>query len=89
MARRKDSKLDLIAGSPWPVGIVLGLVAFFTMCYGIEWYFASQHNPYVTAFGKGASGAIAPLAWIVLALCWLAALVSFLNQRKRRKLFDT
>ena len=87
-SKRKDSGLDLIAALPWPVGIVVGVVAFFVMRYGVGWYFAHQHNPYMDSFGKGASGAIAPLAWIVLALCWIAALVSFLNQRKRRMLFD-
>ncbi len=33
-------------------------------------------------------GALAPLAWMTLAACWLAALVSFFNGQKRKQLLE-
>ncbi len=35
-----------------------------------------------------AGGTFAPLGWLFLAACWLAALVSFFNSRKRKKLLE-
>lgn len=34
-------------------------------------------------------GVLAPLAWVFLAGCWMAALVSFLRSRKRKQLLET
>lgn len=30
-----------------------------------------------------------PLAWMLLGVCWLAALVSYLGARRRRRFLDT
>lgn len=35
-----------------------------------------------------AGGVLAPLAWVVLAGCWMAAVVSFFRSRKRRQLLE-
>lgn len=35
-----------------------------------------------------AGGMFAPLAWLFLAACWLAALVSFFNRSKRKRLLE-
>ena len=42
----------------------------------------------VLAGSNLASGALAPLAWIVAFACWMAALVSFIDSLKRRRLLD-
>ena len=40
--RRKESGLDVIASMPWPLGIVLGLLAYWTIRYGLGIYFSSR-----------------------------------------------
>jgi restriction system protein len=88
--RRRESGLDLIASMPWPAGIVLGLVAFWVIRYGLGLYFSSHGGPLLKPFGQLLSdGAYSLLAWIVLALCWVGAAASFFKSRHRRKLLDT
>ena len=90
MARRKESWFELIAAMPWPVGIVLGIVAYIGIRYGIGWYFDSRGNPILSGFAKAAdSGAFAPFAWMALGVCWFAALMSFLGRHKRKHLLET
>lgn len=90
MARRKESGIELIASMPWPAGIVLGLIAFFGIRYGIGWYLGSSQNPVFAAMGKQmALGAYTPFAWLALFVCWLGALLSYFGQRKRKRLLDT
>lgn len=91
MARkRKESGLDVIASLPWPAGVIIGLLAFWGIRYGIGAYFSSTGGPLLVGLGKQASaGMFTPLAWLALAVCWIAAGVSFVNSRKRKRLLDT
>ena len=89
MARRKESGLDLIAGMPWPFGFALGIAAYLGIRYGIGWYFSAHGEPILKGLGAQAySGIFAPLAWVALALCWIASFVSYTKAKQRRKLFD-
>lgn len=89
MAKRKQSGLEIVASMPWPVGIVLGVVAYIAIRHGIGWYFAATDNPYTSGRGKlAATGIYAPLGWALLAGCWIAALASFIGRRSRRQLLD-
>src|SRR5690606_27130428 len=69
MARkRKESGLDVIASLPWPAGIIIGLLAFWGIRYGIDAYFSSAGGPLMSGLGEQASGGMfAPLAWLALA----------------------
>lgn len=90
MAKRRESGIDVVASMPWLAGIVLGLLAFVGIRYGIGWCFASSTNPFTAALGKaGARGAYAPIAWVLLFGCWLGSLLSFLKQRRRNQLLET
>ena len=90
MARRKESGLDLIAGLPWPFGVVLGIAAYLGIRYGIGWYFSTYGGALLKPVGQQLSnGLYAPLAWMALALCWVAAFVSYVKSRQRKKLLDT
>ena len=90
MARRKESGIEIVASMPWPVGVVLGLIAYIGIRYGIGWYLSSLNNPVMQAMGKQLSaGAYAPFAWIVLAMFWIAALVSYFKSRHRKQLLET
>lgn len=90
MALRKQGGFELIASAPWPVGIVLGIVAFIFVRYGIDWLLSSSSNPFLAALGKAAAGgATTPFAWLFLAICWVAAFAAFLAQRKRSQLLET
>ena len=90
MRRRKESGMDLIASMPWPVGIALGIAAYLLFRYGIGAYFSATGGALLQQMGKQASaGAYAPLAWMALALCWIAAAASFVRSRHRRQLLET
>lgn len=89
MARRRQSGLDGVAALPWPVGVVLGVIGFVAIRYGIGWYFGASDGRTGQEIADQASGGmLAPLAWLVMGLCWFAALVSYLRDRARRKLLD-
>lgn len=88
-ARRRTSGLDAIAAMPWPVGILLGLAAFFLVRFGIPWYFEQPGSDLSTAFSQGLTkGPVQIFSWIALIICWLGAGVSFIKQRQRAQLFD-
>ena len=90
MARRRESGLDLIAGMPWPFGVVLGIAAYLGIRYGIGWYFATSGGALLKPVGQHLPhGLYAPIAWMALALCWVAAFVSYVKSRQRKKLLDT
>jgi restriction system protein len=90
MGRRKQNGLELVASMPWPVGIVLGIVAYIGLRHGVGWYLSNSASPITQQIGQGFSnGALMPLAWMVLAICWLGALLSYLASRKRARLLET
>lgn len=89
MVKRKQSGIEVVASMPWPVGIVLGLVAYIAIRHGIGWYFGAVNNPYTSGLGElAATGIYAPLGWILLAGCWIAAITSFIGRKSRRQLLD-
>lgn len=89
MGKRKQGGIEAVASLPWPVGIVLGLLGYLAIHYGIGWYFGASSNPVLSGLGKGAaSGLYAPLGWILLVGCWIAALVSFIGRGRRKRLLD-
>ena len=89
MARRKESGFDIVAKLPWPMGIAAGVLGYVAIRYGIGWYFSSTGGPMLSGLGKmAASGAYAPLAWAVLGICWLAAGMSYVDSRKRKRLLE-
>ncbi|WHZ18738.1 MAG: hypothetical protein OJF55_000887 [Rhodanobacteraceae bacterium] len=90
MARRKQGGFELIASAPWPVGLVLGIVAYVAVRYGIGWYLSSSGNQFLVPIGKAANrGATTILAWALLGICWAAALASFVARRQRGRLLET
>lgn len=91
MPRRKESGFDLIAAAPWPVGIVLGILAYFGVRYGFTVLAALSGNRILAGIGNFArnSSGYTMLAWIALGLCWFAALASFIGRQKRKRLLET
>lgn len=87
--RRGKTGFDALAALPWPVGIMAGIAGFFAVRDGIPWWFSRHDGALSRAIAQQAEGAFAPLAWILLLLCWIAALASFLKARHRRRLLDT
>lgn len=89
MGKRKQSGIDVVATMPWPFGIVLGLIGYLAIRHGIGWYLGSINNPYLSGLGKMAdTGIYAPLGWMLLIGCWIAASFSFFRRKSRRKLLD-
>ncbi|WP_026143331.1 restriction endonuclease [Xanthomonas sp. SHU 308] len=90
MGRRQGKTgFDALAALPWPVGIMAGIAGFLAVRDGIPWWFSRHDGALSQAIAQQAEGAFAPMAWILLLLCWLAALASFLKARHRRRLLDT
>ncbi|WP_295911709.1 restriction endonuclease [uncultured Xanthomonas sp.] len=90
MGRRQGKTgFDALAALPWPVGIMAGIAGFLAVRDGIPWWFSRHDGALSQAIAQQAQGAFAPLAWILLLLCWIAALASFLKARHRRRLLDT
>ena len=90
MAKRTTSGFEQIAAMPWWLGILIGLIGYVAIRHGIGWYLASSHSPVLAGIGRmSAAGAYAPLAWMLLIGCWLAALASFIGHGRRRQLLDS
>lgn len=87
MARRKDSGIDMVSKLPWQAGIVLGIAGYAAMRYGLGWCMSAFGGPIGQTLGTAlANGAYAPIAWLLLSACWLAALISFFDNRRRQRL---
>ncbi|RDS84925.1 restriction endonuclease [Dyella monticola] len=87
MGRRKDSGIEMVSKLPWQAGIVLGATGYVAMRYGLGWCMTTFGGPIGQALGNSLDdGAYAPVAWLLLIACWLAALVSFMDGRRRRRL---
>lgn len=90
MAKRKESGMELIASMPWPVGFVLGIVAYVAIRYGVGWQLSTGNSPFAHNLSKVVSSSIlAPAAWFLLAVCWLGAIISFVRRRHRKHLLET
>lgn len=90
MGKRKESGFEVLASMPWPACLVLGLIAFIGIQYGMGWLWGSSSHPLLSAFATVSStGVYAPLAWLALMGCCLAALASFFGRRKRRRLLES
>lgn len=87
--RRTSTGFDALIGLPWPVGILVGMAGYSALRYGIPWWFSRQDGALAAGFAGPFGQVLAPLAWVLLGLCWLAALFSFLRARHRRRLLDT
>lgn len=90
MARRKEGIFELLASMPWPVPLVLGVIGFVAIRYGLGWVASASDNVYLAGIGKAMSNApLTPLAWALLGLCWVAALASYIGAKRRRQLLET
>lgn len=88
MGRGRNTTLDDLSGLPWPVPLVSGVIGYYAIRHGVPAWMANRGGPFGQAFAAHGD-ALAPLAWMVLAFCMLAALVSFFRSRHRRRLLDT
>lgn len=87
--RAKQSAIGALATMPWPAGILAGVIGFTLVRYGIQWFLSHQGGMLAHGFAQQSSPVFAPLAWMLLGICWIAALTSYLNARKRRRFLDT
>ena len=89
MGKRNESGMDIVAALPWPVGLVLGVVAFLVIRYGIGAYLSSVPTGVFRQIGPALSNSLAPFSWLALIACWLAAGYSFTKAQRRKKLLET
>jgi len=55
----------------------------------LPWYVGVALGIIAFLFVRQVGGLLAPLAWMFLTGCWLAALVSFVGSQKRKQLLET
>ncbi|WP_203322014.1 restriction endonuclease [Pseudoxanthomonas beigongshangi] len=88
MGRGKRNLIDVLAGLPWPVGLMVGALGYLTLAHGVPLWFARQGGPLAQAF-TGASHPFSLLGWLFFGVCAIGALASFFNARRTRRLLDT
>lgn len=74
MGRGRRGALNELTVPPMRVGLVVGVLGFGLMRYGVPAWLSGQSRPLAQTLGK--TDASAPTAWIVLAACAMAMFVS-------------
>ncbi|QNH19276.1 Restriction endonuclease [Xanthomonas sp. GW] len=87
--KRGNTGFDALAALPWPLGLAMGIAGFLAVRYGLAWWLSQHGGMLAQGIAQHSDSTLAPLAWIVLIVCWIAALFSFLGARHRRRLLDT
>lgn len=87
--RRNTTGFDALISMPWPFGIVFGVAGFAAVRYGIPWWLSRHDGVLAESLAGQTWQILAPLAWLLLVMCWTAALLSCLGARRRRILLDT
>lgn len=87
--RKKQSGFEALATLPWPVDVVAGIVAYLGVRYGIGWWFSHHGGMLLQGIAQQSTAMFGPLAWMLLGICWLAALFSYLGTRSRRRFLET
>lgn len=89
MGRKRGSGFETLVALPWPLGLVVGIAGFIAVRHGVVWWLSHHGGMLAQGFTRDSGAMLAPLAWLLLAICWMAALCSFLRARQRRRLLDT
>ncbi|TZF86868.1 restriction endonuclease [Cognatilysobacter lacus] len=90
MVRRKESALDVLAALPWQIGIALGVAGYWFVRHGAAKVFHASGGPIAEGMTRGfETDALAPLAWMVLAVCWIGAAASYIRRLQRARLLAT
>lgn len=87
MARRRRSLIHALADLPWPLCLGMGVAGFLAIRFGVPAWSTSSGNRVGLIFSQSRALEVVSLGW--LAICALAALLSFLGARRRRWLLDT
>ncbi len=90
MARRKESGIDVVSRLPWPACIALGIAGYISVRYVLAWFLFALGGPVGQALGQQLrQGSSTAVAWLLLGMCWVAALISYMDSRRRSQLLDT
>lgn len=90
MGRRKQQNgFEALTALPWPVGLAAGIIAYFAVRHGIGWWLSQHGGMLSQGIAQQSASLFAPLAWMLLGLCWLAALCSYLGTCQRRRFLET
>lgn len=90
MSRRKDSGIEVVSRLPWPACIALGIASYIVVRYVLAWFLSTLGGPVGQTLGQQLrQGSSAAVAWLLLGMCWVAALISYMDSRRRSQLLDT
>lgn len=83
--RKPNGLMDAVAVMPWQGGVILAVIGFLFIRYGLTTWLLNSGGMLAPAF----SPVLKLLAWFWLAVCLFGALASFITARKKRRLLDT
>lgn len=87
-SRRGSNGFTAVRSSPWPLGLAVGVGAFFAIRNGVPWLLPHQNGPIAQGFNQSISSVLPPIALMVLGMCCLASFASFVGSYQLRKLLD-
>lgn len=73
----------------WPLGLAVGIDTFLAIRTGTSWLLSQHSGLRAGGFNQSNRTALVHVAWMVLCMCWLAALASFVGSNQRGILLDT
>ncbi|MGC1547177.1 MAG: restriction endonuclease [Rhodanobacter sp.] len=84
MAKHKAGRIHQVLVMHWPVGIMLGLIAYAATRYGSGWHMTANHASLLApGHIHTSTNDHALLAWVLLGTCWFGALLSCMGLRQR------
>jgi restriction system protein len=90
VATRKDSSMEVVSRLPWQAGVALGIAGYVGVRYALAWCLSTLGGPVGQALGAQlGQGASIAVAWLLLGMCWAAALISYMDGRRRAQLLET
>jgi restriction system protein len=90
VATRKDSGMEVVSRLPWQAGVALGIVGYVGVRYVLAWFLSTLGGPVGQDLGQQlGEGLSAAVAWLLLGMFWAAALISYMDSRRRSQLLET
>ncbi|MBD8527078.1 restriction endonuclease [Pseudomarimonas arenosa] len=89
MPRRQTHFLEVLAKLPWPIGVAFGGLIWLGGLVIAPAVLAGSKSPVFSALATQLqTGTISLVVWAFAGACWIAALISFLGQGKRRRTLE-
>lgn len=90
MTRRRESGIEVVSKLPWQAGVALGIMSYVGVRYVLAWFLSTLGGPVGQTLGEQLrQGSSTAVACLLLGMCWVAALISYMDSRRRSQLLET